>query len=184
MSNLTLQDADRYDWDGRRQRIVELAGQGHSQIYISKAVGLDVKTVGRILKSEFSERNANKQLIVQAHAQTVQWMKLKITSRITESGNNWDRRDMETLLKVLDREAKVFGIDQPTQHDVNVTVEQLSDDDLVKQLAAEGIVVQLPTPPPLKALPEAVIDAEFVSHDDRQPDGTVSPQSGADLSGA
>ena len=163
---LTVRDADAYDWDGSRDRVIELSGQGYGPLYISKATGLSVRVVEKIRKSEFQDRNANRQQIVEAHAQTVQWLKLKLTERIAAAGGKWDRRDGELLLKVLERESRLFGCDQPVQvqHDVNVTVEQLSDDDLLKALAAEGIVVQQLNPPPAPAaLPEHIEDAVILN---------------------
>lgn len=171
MGDLTLRDADKFDWDGSRDKIIELAGRGLSQAYISKAVGLAQSTVGRILRTEFTDRNTNRQKIVEAHAQTVQWLKLKITERMHDSGKIWDRRDAELLLKVLDREAKLFGTDQPVQSQVNVVIEDLSEEDLVNQLAAAGYTLQLN--PPLKALtePVAVEDAEYEPVSSQEPDG-------------
>lgn len=162
-TDVRLRDTDLHDYNGDRDRIVELAGRGFSAHYISQATGVAYKTVQRLLRSEFVERNSKRQDTVQAHAQTLNWLKLKVTERIHKSGANWDRRDCELLLKVLEREAKVFGVDAPTQHqhDINVTVEDLSEEDLLSQLAAAGYALQIT--PPVRQLPTPVVadDAEF-----------------------
>lgn len=171
---LTLRDADQYDFDGTRDKIVDLLGRGFSVAYAAKVVGKSPETVRKIARSEFVERNASRQQVIEAHDQTIHWLKMKVTKRMHEAGDRWDRRDAELLLKIMDREAKLKGVDAPTTTNVNVTVEDLSDADIISQLSAAGYQLQVPTPP--KALPEPtqVDDAEFVTLDgNRTPEATA-----------
>lgn len=44
-----------------------------------------------------------------------------------------DPRTSDTILKIMDRRAKLLGLDVPTKTDVNVTgLEKMTDDDLIK----------------------------------------------------
>lgn len=162
-SELTLNDDTPNDWNGTTDRIVELRARGYSQAVIAKQVGLSVATVAKILKQEFGERNSSRQDLIDEQKATLNWMKKKITDRIHKDGAKWDRRDAELLLKFEERVAKLVGLDQPVKHDVAVTFEDISDAELVEQLAAHQIFVQLPAVP--KALPEPVEDAQFTSQE-------------------
>jgi hypothetical protein len=144
--------------------VVDLAGRGFSAAYISRSTGLNYKLVTKLLKSEYTDRNANRQQIIEAHSQQVNWLKLKITERMHEAGKGWDRKDAELLLKVLERESKLFGTDQPTQSQVNVTIEELSDEDLWKQLAAQGIEVKQLAPPQVTSVADHIEDAVIDEH--------------------
>ena len=163
--NLTLWDSDNFDFNGVRDQIVDLRGRGYPVTYICKATGLTDSVVRRILKSEFVDRNSSRQDLIESHSQEIKWIKLKITERIHGAGEKWDRRDAELLLKVHEREAKLFGLDQPSQQQISVTYQELSDDDLVSQLRAQGVEIKqlpqhTPTLPPPPA--EVIQDAEVV----------------------
>lgn len=162
-SSLTLNDDDQYDWDGSRDRIVNLRAMGQSITYISKAVGLSAAIVSRILKSEFGERNSSRQDCIDEQKATLNWMKKKITERIDKAGEFWDRRDAELLLKFEERVSKLKGLDTPQQHEVTVAYEEQSEEELLQALQAAGYALQLPTSP--KALPQShlVEDAEFTT---------------------
>jgi hypothetical protein len=79
------------------------------------------------------------------------------------SGKLWARQDGELLLKALERKAKLSGADAPVESTVNVVIEDLSDDDLHKQLAAEGYVFTQLNPPIQTALPEHIEEAEVTN---------------------
>jgi hypothetical protein len=177
---LTLSQTDTHDWTGARDRIIHLFAQRQSITFIAKAVGLSVTTVRKILQSEFNERNKNRQDVVEAHRQTLDWVIKKVTQRLESAGPLWDRRDAELLLKYLDREAKCFGIDEPTKHEVTV-VEELSQEELVSQLKASGFALQLtqPSQPPLQLPlpPPQIEDAEYARAEDRHDAGEeASPE--------
>jgi hypothetical protein len=177
---LTLSQTDTHDWTGARDRIIHLFAQRQSITFIAKAVGLSVTTVRKILQSEFNERNKNRQDVVEAHRQTLDWVIKKVTQRLESAGPLWDRRDAELLLKYLDREAKCFGIDEPTKHEVTV-VEELSQEELVSQLKASGFALQLtqPSQPPLQLPlpPPQIEDAEYARAEDRHDTGEeASPE--------
>jgi len=179
-----LNELDAYDWDGVRNQIVDLAGRGFTATYIAKKIGRSPAFVSKILKSEFKERNSNRQQIIEAHFQTVQWLKMKLTERITVTGAGFSAKDAELLLKVLDREARLFGLDKPQEHNVNVSYEDLSNEELIEQLRQQNIPI--PAGFTFKELPPAVEDAIFevsdapAAEDDRPAETGPS----ADLSGA
>lgn len=172
---LTLHDADEHDFSGLRDRVVDLAGRGYSCSYIAKATGENYTKIVRLLRSEFDERCANRNQIKQAHEQTLQWLKLKCTQAIAEPGldkngnpKDWDRKAAELLLRVLERESKLHGLDAPTQHEVSVVHEDMTDEELVERLeTVAGVKVILPTSHPT-ALPEHIEDAEVNPPPDTQ----------------
>ncbi len=179
-TEVRLRDSDPYDYDGSRDRIVDLAGRGFTAAYIHKLTSIPYKVVQRLMRSEFAERSSNRQQVIEAHAQTVQWLKMKVTERMHSMGGAWDRRDGELLLKILERESKLFGVDQPTQHqhDVSITYEELSNDELLSQLAAAGYSLQITTPKVL--MPVEAEDAQFTVHDTAQHQSVASPEAGSD----
>lgn len=165
---LTLHDADADDFSGLRDRIVELAGQGFSASYISNATCTSYTKVCRILRSEWDERRSNRENIIRGHDQTLQWLKLKYTDAISKSEVDkktgrvrLDHKAAEILLRILERESKLYGIDQPTQHNVEVTVnDDQTTEELLEQLKQAGLHISLPAAPPVPlSLPEQIEDA-------------------------
>jgi hypothetical protein len=177
---IRLDETETNDWTGERDRICDLYARRLSITYIAQAVGRSAAYVSKVLHSEFAERNANRQQIVLAHHQTLSWMIQKATKRMAEAKDFWDRRDAELVLKLLEREARLFGVDQPTQHTVTVELDQLTDDELLTQLQAAGVQITLPavTSPP--ALPEHVEDAHYepTSSDPTEYDGPAEGDAG------
>lgn len=160
--SLPLNQTDQYDWNGIRDEVLDLYGRGYSVEYIARLKGMAKKTVSNLLHSEFQSRNQNRQAVVQAHAQQVHWLKQKVTERIHAAKTLWDRRDAELLLKILEREAKLFGTDQPVQQQITHTIElaELSNEELDAQLRQFGVALpegflSLPAPQ------EQIEDAEF-----------------------
>ena len=155
---------DEHDFNGNRDRIIDYAGRGFSGQYIAKATGLPKVLVYRILKSEYIERHNNRQAIIESQDQTIRWLKLKITNRIHKAEDSWSRQDAELLLKLMEREAKLHGLDAATQHQhqVNVVVEDLTDDEVIKQLRAEGLEIKQLAPAQPAPVEKPAEDAEFV----------------------
>lgn len=159
---LKLNETEANDWSGERDQILALYAQRYPISYIAQALGRSNGFISRILHSEFSERNANRQQIVLAHQQTLSWLVHKATKRIEAAGDKWDRRDAEHLLKLLEREARLFGLDQPTKIEAKVEYENVTSEEIVEQLASYGIQVTFPSLPPASPLlPEHVEEADY-----------------------
>lgn len=174
MSELTLRDTDSADWDGLRCEAVRLKALGHSVSYIARLLQKNVKTITRILESEFKERFANRQQKKIEYALELEWVKQLVKDRIVSSGAKWDRKDAELLLKMRDQEARLYGHDEPTQHQHQVTVElaEMPDEELAAQLRQYNVSL----PEGFLSLPaasEQIEDAEFTL-----PEPASEPQSG------
>ena len=141
----------RTDFDGTRDQIVALFASGKSRHYISTALALPRSTVDRIIKQEFDTRLGNRQSLIERTALEIEYVKAKAMEKI-EKG--YDRRDAETWLKLNESLRRLFGLDQPVKAELKVSYDELSEDEIIKQLAIEA-------PNLLPALPP-VEDAEFV----------------------
>jgi len=139
------------DFDGTRDRIVELRCQGKSIHYISTAMGLSSSEVQRLLRSEFEQRLGDRQGLIQKAAMELDYLMAKLMDKIVVHP---DRRDMETWLKFNESKRRLFGLDAPTKVEAKVSYEEMSEQDIVRQL-------QIEAPNLLPALPP-VEDAEFV----------------------
>lgn len=160
------------DFNGIRDQIVELFCQGKSKSLICTALGLERKEVDRIINQEFNTRLGNRQQLIERTALELEWLKSKMMDRV--EGNGWDRRDVETALKVIESKRKLFGLDAPVKVEVN-HIDEMSDEDIKLQLKDyEKLTSQL-------ALPEPVEEAEFeekVKLPDRQQETANLPKEG------
>jgi hypothetical protein len=175
VSEITLRDTDSADWDGLRCEAVRLKALGHSVAYIARLLQRNVKTITRILESEFRDRFANRQEKKTEYALELEWLKQLVKDRIVSSGAKWDRKDAELLLKMRDQESRLYGHDEPTQHQHQVTVElaEMDDSEIAAQLRQYN--VSLPEGfLSLPAAPEQIEDAEFTP----SPEPANEPQSG------
>jgi len=166
-NRLTLNDADPDDFNGVRDRIVNLAGMGYSAARISQQTGENYKKVCRILNSEFQERCSERQNVVQAIDQNLMWLQLKCARVIEETsvdskGNaKIDYKAGELFLKIADRRARLHGADKPVEHKVEIVQEQFTEEELITQLNQAGFHISLPAQPaPLPAHVD-VTDAEY-----------------------
>jgi hypothetical protein len=153
---------DEHDFNGNRDKVVDYAARGYSGVYISKATGLHVNLVYFILKDEYQKRCSSRQALIQAQDQTINWLLKKITERIHKGEDKWARQDAELLLKLMERQSKLHGLDQPLQHQVSVTVDEMSDEEVIKQLRAEGIEIKQLPPAAIVPKETPAQDAEYV----------------------
>lgn len=185
---LTLNDADPDDFNGLRDTIISLAGQGYSANYISKATSTNYKKVCKILSSEFQDRCAKRQDIVQALDQSLMWLQLKCAKAIEDSTEpdkktgkvKVDTKTGELFLKIVDRRGRLHGADQPVQHEVRLEVDTLSEEELLSQLRQAGVQISLPAVIAPPALLEHVEDATYEpasgpDEQERSPEGDTGP---------
>lgn len=176
--NLTKLDA--HDWSGLRDQVVDLLGRGLSINYISKAVGRPWKMVAEIARSEMEERFKNRDQIKLSHAMQLSWAKKKLTDAIADKereGKDFNRKDLELLLKALDQEARLYGLNAAAQVEVRA-VDQFSDEELRVELERHGVQMKQLTPhqpPPPES--ELIEEAEFETAADETtpPQPTASP---------
>jgi hypothetical protein len=143
------------DFDGRRDLIVKLRCQGRGVDYIAAQVGMQRDHVMRILKSEFEERFGQRQRLIEDTALELDYLKSTAMMKYEKTG---DLKAGELILKTIDRKCRLFGLDQPTK--VEVKIEDLTEEELVRQLELNGIKTSLQLPP-ATATDTSIIDAEF-----------------------
>lgn len=154
------------DWDGRRDRVVTLRCQGHSAETIAKLTGLSQHRVRKLLESEFQQRFADREEVKRQTAMQLDWLARPLMEKYERDADRGspDRRDAESILKVIERKCRLLGLDEAVRIDVR-EVEELSDAELDAELRRHGVVKQLPPAPP-QSLPQAVIglveEAEIV----------------------
>lgn len=182
--SFSTRQIDVNDYNGLRTRVVELLAKGKSVTYIAKATGERWEKIRDIALSEYRKQTEYRDALKMEHVFATKWAMDLIKDRITDSGEKWDRRDLELLWKWHEHNAKLHGFNAPTEHkhDVTVQIEELSDDELVQQLKV--VAPELFTSPAPKALPEAVQDAEYVVvNEPPQRQSVVTPQAGPSTCG-
>lgn len=158
---LTLNDDDQYDWDGTRDKIIELRARGNSQAVIAKAIGKSVPFVAKILKSELIDRASNRQELIASALCSLNWVQQLLGERIAKAGDKFQRADVTEFRATIADIRKLLALDQPVEHNVNVQVEEVSDEDVRRQLAAFVPTHLLPAITSTPALPESIPDAEY-----------------------
>lgn len=168
MSNKpTLRDADPHDFDGLKTRVVELLAKGKSVNYIAKLTGENYEKIRKIALSYYDSEVQYRNLLKVEHTYAVRWVMDQLKEKIEkdiEAGKPISRADSETLLKYFDHNAKLHGLYAATEHNVQVTVEDLSDEEVIAQLKAKAPeLFVLDNHSPLQALPPSpqIEDAQF-----------------------
>ena len=161
---VNLGQLDRSDWNGLRDQVVDLLGRGFSVTYTAKALGRPWKVIAELARSEMEERFSKREQIKQSHAFQITWLKKQLVDAIEgkkAAGKDFNRKDCELLLRLLEREARLFGLDSPIQVE-HKEVDQFSDEELRAELARHGVSMKLlgPAVEPLPE-PDPVPDAEW-----------------------
>lgn len=137
------------DFNGIRDQIVKLRCLGSSYETISKTLGITYKHVKAVIDSEFKERFENREALKLHTAMQLDWLARPLMEQFDKT---IDRRDAEVVVKILDRKARLLGLDEAVKVDVR-QVESLTDEEIENELARyTGIVKQI-----LPSLPEATL---------------------------
>jgi hypothetical protein len=162
------------DFTDIRDDVVKLRAKGYGVDRISKMLGLSKKRVDNIIHSEFVARFGNRQEMIVQTAMTLNMLMRPLLDKFekdAEAGRP-DRRDVETVLKVIDTKRRLFALDAPVKMEIT-HIEQLSDEQLNAELAKFGLTTAtLATIP--AALPaatkaaetESITDAEYTTVDE------------------
>ena len=151
-----------YDYNGVRDAVVRLRCRGYGQDRIAKEVGIPKQVVKNLLESEFRDRYSEREALKHQTAMQIDYIMRPLLDKYEKDAEKGQpqRGDAETLLKCLDRRARLFGLDDAVK--LNVQVEEMTNDQLQQQLAVHGIDITLPQLPAAPAS-EPVEDAEVVS---------------------
>ena len=176
--NVPLREADQWDWNGVRDKVVELTARGKGPKYIAKLLGVSEHTVANLKKSEFRDRNASRQEIIEACFHTLNWLHQKLADRIEKAGDKFSRQDIAELRAIISDIRKMMGADSPTQHEIQIIDDDITEAQLIVQLVAAGklpasaLPQALPEPTP----PQQVEEAEYQVADveqQRRPESTT-----------
>jgi len=145
---------------------LELRRKGNSYRAIARELGVTVPVAHRVvtdaLKEQLARTGETAELLIRIHRDRLEAMYLGLQAS-AEGGNH---RGVEVALKLLEREAKLLGLDAPTKQEVKVSYSELSDEELLAEASRLKLKVELlegPVTPPLIRLPgEEVADAEII----------------------
>jgi len=161
----------------RQELAVQLRREGYTYREIARLIRTTDKVAYQLVADAFKNQQLRTkeqvEQLTELHSQRLDWMFLKLKDRI----GNGDTRAIEVATKLLDRQAKLLGLDAPVKQQVNVRYEQMSDQELAEE--AQRVRVLLPSLnasnlllPGETALPAAleeelrqVVDAEYVVKD-------------------
>jgi hypothetical protein len=168
------------DFNGIAEEVVRLKCLDHNNLYIARTLGISYTLVTKILEREVKAYQVEREQMRHQANMELNWLKKPLKEKYERDAKNpkgVSREDAVALLKIIERQHRLFGLDEPMKVDVKHTIEELSDDELNKQLQLHGIdVKQLPAAKTEDSVPvNFVEDAEYVELENEQ-DNSVNPQ--------
>ena len=125
----------------RRQKILELRKSGKTLQEIGTELGISKVAVHTHIKKAIQKYNEKLN-------EETEWVIFLENSRLDEGLKSiWakvqsgDLKAIDTMVKIMDRRAKLLGLDQPTKTQTLQSVEEMSDDELVQECRRHGIPV-------------------------------------------
>lgn len=145
---------------------LELRRAGCSYREIARELKVHVKVAHRVvteaLKEQIAKTGETAEMLVRIQRDRLEAMYLGIR-QAAEAGNT---RAVEVALRLLEREARLCGLDAPAKQEVKVSYSELSDEELLAEAARLRLKVgalDAPVSVPLLRLPgEAVQEAEII----------------------
>jgi hypothetical protein len=142
------------DFNGVATETVRLYALGHSQAYIASKLSLTPAKVRGVLDRAFEEVAGDKREQVQQVAGQLLHLSRKVMERIEEGKGFFDRKDLELMLKLIERRCRLFGLDAPTRVETRL-LDELSDAELIEQARRLNIPVDESR---FRALPAAEVE--------------------------
>ncbi len=141
----------------RRAEIFRMKVEGKSDREIAKFFGTGLRIIAQTIAYEIRKMNKRAKEDL-AHHIRLQCERLdRLLAGLTEKGFKGDVGAVDRILKILERQADLLGLDAPKrsiQHVINV--DELSDEQLVDMARQSGL------PVPTRLLTTDVVDAEVV----------------------
>lgn len=171
------------DFNGLRDSVVKLRCLGNSYTVIAKTLNISYKQVQTIIDSEFKDRFENRE---QLRLQTAMQYDFLIRPLLEKFDTTVDRRDAETIAKLLDNKARLLGLNEATKIEVKHKVEELTDEELEKELARHNVVIQV-VPATDNALPEHlptedISDADFSTIPEKEAAPLIETETDGEIS--
>ena len=160
------------DFNGVRDEVVRLRSLGYGPKQIGQMLGISARASQNIIDSEFVTRFGNRQQMVVQVAMTLDMLARPLLEKYERDTNNGhpDRRDAESVLKIIDSKKRLFALDMPQKLEV-LHIEELSVEQLNAELARLG--VKFPNELPeaqitkVEQIQEVVEEAEITSVEDK-----------------
>ncbi len=146
-------------------RVLEMKLQGATYLDMSHELHVPVKLCSRLYAEETAKvkRRATEAAedLVLLQAMRLERM-LKALDEQVQSGST---RAAEITIKIMERQARLHGLDQPEKRQVEVRIADMPDDELLEHAKRAGVSVELighdaPLPGEASALPPAALQAE------------------------
>lgn len=145
------------DFDGTRDRVVDLFIRKHSIGYIATALGLTHKAVSKLIDQEFNTRLGDRQAMIHQAVLEIDWLMKPLMKKyaVDSEAGRPSERDFRALLEGNKERRRLLGLDASVK--VDVTINDQSEADIQQELARYGVTTKLPP-----AISEDVEDAEIV----------------------
>lgn len=144
---------------------LDLRRRGFTFREISGELRVPLRRAHRLVKDALTEQAAkaaaNAELLIQLQDARLE----KMYKGLAGSAEGGNARSVEVALKLLERQAKLHGLDAPTKQEVKVAYAELSDQELLAEAERLKLRVELTQSPPqvpLLPLPGEVFDAEVL----------------------
>lgn len=125
----------------RAAEILEKRIQGWTILQLAKHYGVTVGTIEKVLKKDFDRLNKrakeSQDQIRQIHQERLAFMYQCLLPNMAKGHT----RAIDMALKILERESKLLGLDAPEKKQVEMTLENISDSELIEQAKRLGVEV-------------------------------------------
>jgi hypothetical protein len=154
--------------------------KGRSPQTIAKLLGVSVTRVRGVLIKDARDRAVGREAVRARAAAELDLMARPLWDRVHAAGTAANRDDLTLLLKINESKRRLAGADSPVKVEVKHQVEELSDEDLAKELRRHGVEVKqlaAAEPQPPLPTPSDVEDAEYaVAAEGERSDPDGGPQ--------
>lgn len=162
---VSLMNPQPADFDARVDTAVALFCEGHAETYIAAAIGVYPYQVRKWLRAAAKARAEEREEAIERHRLQLRYLWQRFVAQFAyrdeKTGEVKQRQmkpnDVQTLLKLQEREARLLGLDAPAKAEFTHEFASASVDELRREAERLGIDTAA-----LAALPSGeVIDAEF-----------------------
>lgn len=132
------------DVDPIRVHVLRLRVEGKTYAQIAAEVGVHVATVSKYLRDEFDRVTAEKDAIwreyVTLHLERTEWLIRRLVAPYAaDESLKMDHKDATAAKALLERQAKLLGLDAPQKAEQTISFAAMPDSQLAEELRRNGI---------------------------------------------
>lgn len=163
------------DYSNLHEEVIRLRITGKGIANIASCVGVSVTKVKAILDEEFVSRYKNRQSMIDKAAMQLDFILAPLIKKYEKDAlvGKPDRREAETMIKIIESQRRLFGLDSPTKVDM-VHYDAMDEEALNEELRRFGVKTIPKALPPAILSSEPVSDADFTVKDDNTIKESVS----------